>query len=285
MIWNLKNKKQISKIENDVYTNSDILIGKKSFIANENLYINDWYSKYYDNNNSEIGVMNTRGNDFQNQNYIHISTVNKFNHTNIITKCNLIVTCIYLTIRHVFKTDWLNNRDQFLYPNEAWKKDAAFHSDCLTYALFHGQNKISSNGGTNHWIPFTENEVDAHKKFESNFMTQFIKGKINIESCTDLFNSENDINSNVLTFSNEAQKVFNAGKELYKYYHKQKNINVNASLYDIKVHFQGRNEIGRMNNKSDDGTFNKLLKDLREQLEILELKLQPKVYEFGFLKE
>jgi hypothetical protein len=40
-----------------------------------------------------------------------------------------------------------------------------------------------------------------------------------------------------------------------------------------------------MNNKSEDETYNKLLKDLREQLEILELKLQPKVYEFGFLKK
>lgn len=283
MIWNLKSKKQISKIENDVYTNSGILIGQKSFIANENLYINDWYSKHYDNNDLEIGIMNTRGNDFQNQNYIHISSINKHNHTNIITKCNLIVTCIYLTVRHVFKTDWINNRDQFLYPNDGWKKDKAFQNDCLTYALFHGQNKISSKGGINHWIPFTENEVNAHKKFESNFMTQFINGKMNIESCSNLFDIGEETKSNVLTFSIEAKTVFDAGRELYKYYHKQADCNVNSSLYDIREHFQGRNEIGRMNNKSEDETYLKLIQNLREALELLEIKLQPKVYEFGFL--
>jgi hypothetical protein len=39
-----------------------------------------------------------------------------------------------------------------------------------------------------------------------------------------------------------------------------------------------------MNNKSEDEVYNQLLKNLKEQLELLEIKIQPKVYEFGFLK-
>ncbi len=289
-IWNFAEKEMRKVLECDVFDLKNINLGKKQFYSFEkNSLIIDWLRKYYDKKSDKIALLRMQGTDMQNNRGVFFTNQPSNNDivkhlTANITRCNLLHMCIYLTVRHLFKQYWLNDRDQFLYPNEAWKKDAAFHSDCLTYALFHGQNKISSNGGTNHWIPFSENEVDAHKKFESNFMTQFIKGKINIESCTDLFDSENDINSNVLTFSDEAQKVFNAGKELYKYYHKQKNINVNASLYDIKVHFQGRNEIGRMNNKSEDETYDKLLKDLRVSLEILEIKLQPKVYEFGFLK-
>lgn len=31
--------------------------------------------------------------------------------------------------------------------------------------------------GTNHWIPFTENEVNSRERFESSFMTDFIRGK------------------------------------------------------------------------------------------------------------
>ena len=82
---------------------------------------------------------------------------------------NLIIASIYFSVRHCIEATWLNDRDQFLYPNDNWKKDKEFHNDCLAFALFHGQNRISSSEGTNHWIPFTESEVDAKEKFASNF--------------------------------------------------------------------------------------------------------------------
>jgi len=72
---------------------------------------------------------------------------------------------------------------------------------------------------------------------------------------------------------------------LWKYYHTQPNCNVNASLYDIREYFQGRNENGKMNNKSSDETYTKLIADLRESLKILAQKIEPKVYEYEFLKE
>ena len=89
---------------------------------------------------------------------------------------------------------------------------------------------------------------------------------------------------NVLHFSTEAKNVFAAGKALWKYYHKQPNCNVNASLYDIREHFQGRNDKGKMNAKSNDEDYMKLIKSLREQLHNLAIKIQPKVYTYGFLK-
>lgn len=60
--------------------------------------------------------------------------------------------------------------------------------------------------------------------------------------------------------------------------------NPNASLYDIREHFQGRNEAGRMNSKSDDETYMRLIQDLRSKLKTLAKKIEPKVYEYGFLK-
>ena len=86
-------------------------------------------------------------------------------------------------------------------------------------------------------------------------------------------------------FSPEAHKVFDTGRELWKYYHAQPNINVNASLYDIRAYFQGRNEKGKMNNKSKDETYNELMENLRTELKILAKKIEPKVYEYGFLME
>jgi hypothetical protein len=98
-----------------------------------------------------------------------------------------------------------------------------------------------------------------------------------------------------LKFSEEATAVFDAGRELWKYYHVQpssnsgfgsesKPYNVNASLYDIRAYFQGRNAQGRMNSKSDDPTYTALISELRNKLSILAEKIQPKVYEYSFLK-
>ena len=68
-------------------------------------------------------------------------------------------------------------------------------------------------------------------------------------------------------------------------YHAQPKCNVNASLYDIKEHFQGRNDKGIMNNKSDDATYTGFIIALRAALKTMAKKIEPKVYEYGFLKE
>ncbi|MDR1553798.1 MAG: hypothetical protein LBS69_10105, partial [Prevotellaceae bacterium] len=70
-----------------------------------------------------------------------------------------------------------------------------------------------------------------------------------------------------------------------KYYFKQPKVNVNASLYDIREYFQGRNDKGKMNNRSEDEKYNELIGNLRNKLKILAEKIVPKVYEYGFLKE
>lgn len=118
-------------------------------------------------------------------------------------------------------------------------------------------------------------------------MVDFMSGKLGKEDNSheiNLQDLENFTPTKPLEFSKEAESVFEAGKELWKYYHKEPDCNVNASLYDIKAYFQGQNELGRMNNKSLDEKYNLLIDNLRESLEILAQKIQSKVYEFGFLK-
>lgn len=94
-----------------------------------------------------------------------------------------------------------------------------------------------------------------------------------------------------LVFSEEAKAVFDAGRELWKYYHeiasqaRNDGYNVNASLYDIREYFQGRNAQGRMNSKSDDSNYMELISELRNKLNFLADKIKPKVYEYEFLKE
>jgi hypothetical protein len=131
--------------------------------------------------------------------------------------------------------------------------------------------------------------VNAQAKFASNFMTDFIAGKIKTEKTEEitLFESEEKesfIPKEPLQFSSEAQAVFDAGRELWKYYHSFQSANPNASLYDIREFFQGRNEAGRMNAKSEDTKYMELIGNLRNALGILAEKIEPKVYEYGFLK-
>ena len=160
---------------------------------------------------------------------------------------------------------WLNDRDQFLYPNDGWQNDKIFQSDCLAFTLFQGQNRITSEQGINHWIPFTEKEVEPRNSFASHFMTDYIK-------------------ENHIEFSSTSQAVFVAGRELWRYYHQQPNSNPNASFYDIRVHFQGRDSSGKMNKDSKDEKYNQFIANLRLAMKNLAEEIEPKVYEYGFLK-
>lgn len=285
-IWNTVLSNEFDKIEADVYDKNGINIGFKTFYShNKQHYINKWISKFKKHTLNPIGYMDgINGNDFQHNNIVYITNSKDIlpNPRGLwVTIENLIEISVYLSVRKAHEATWLNDRDQFLFPNDGWEKDFEFQNDCLAYTLF--SNNIQSQYGTNHWIPFTEQEVDAREKFESNFMTDFIQGKLKHESSADLFGAKEQ-RTTALVFSAEAQEVFNAGSALWKYYHKQPGCNVNASLYDIREHFQGRNETGKMNNKSADETYMKLITELRAKLKLLEKKIQPKVYEYGFLK-
>ena len=110
------------------------------------------------------------------------------NHNWQVTRDNLIESSIYFTVRKIIDSDWLNDRDQFLYPNDGWMTDTEFQNDCLAYTLF--SNNIQSAYGANHWIPFTEAEIGARDRFDSRFMTDFIAGKIGREQTADLFSGD-----------------------------------------------------------------------------------------------
>ena len=153
----------------------------------------------------------------------------------------------------------------------------------MACTLFHPQNRISAKEGVNHWIPFTEKEVGAKGKFESNFMTNFLNAKLPKDN-DGLFECKNDMTpTEPLKFSKEARDVFKAGLEIYKYYHAKDGSNPNYSLHDIRQHFQGFNSKGIMNSKSKDLEYQKLYDNLKDKLEILAIKIRPKVYKYGFL--
>jgi hypothetical protein len=285
-IWNTGVKDNFNKIISEVYDKKGLYIGEKTFYSQiKKDYINKWISIFKTTDENAIAYMDgINGNDFQHNNIVYILNRKDQipNPRGIwVNRNNLIPVAIYLAVRKCIGASWLNDRDQFLVPNNRWESDMDFQNDCLAFTLFN--NNIQSKYGPNHWIPFTEQEINSREKFESNFMVNYIKGKLEEEVQTDLFDTES-YGTTELEFSEEATSVFKAGRALWIYYHIQPNCNVNASLYNIREHFQGRNANGKMNNTSEDETYMNLITDLRNKLRIIAKRIEPKVYEYEFLK-
>ncbi|MDR1764233.1 MAG: hypothetical protein LBR64_09865 [Dysgonamonadaceae bacterium] len=296
-IWDLAGKKFPAHIEVEVPEENTT----KRYYDGFHKSINQWLNQY--NNKRDdlaLGYMGNYAPDFQNINQPYITVKKGTRHVTYypFTVNNFIEGCIYFAVRQCIKSTWLNNRDQFYAPNSKWENDIEFQNDCLAFTLFHPQNRISARDGVNHWIPFVESEVNANYKFESHVITNFIRGERKRNGYTSLFEQAEEKNCIKREFSAEAQAVFDAGREIWKYYNAQQNFpsfenleslkhKVNASYYDIRGYFKGFEADGqgkeRMNNKSADEVFNSLEKNLSQAMEILAEKIEPKVYEYGFL--
>ena len=177
------------------------------------------------------------------------------------------------SVRHLINHTWLNHNDQFLKPTAPVPDE--FKNDCLIWMLFHGKNLSAGANDlewnnkkwniVNHFIPYTEQEVNATGRFESDFMVQYLKDK---------------------KLSSEAVTVLQQGKELWKAYFANTDVrNVRDELklnradvgwYQVRKALQARNASGDFPVVS--------FKAFEEAYKSLTEKLQPMVYELGFLK-
>ena len=298
-IWDGAKQEDFKQINADIYNKEGSFLNVKNISSYDNRnFINEWViSTRNRGTEKNIAYISCKGNDFSNTNYIFIiNNKEQLPHPrgSWVTDKNLIEISIYFSVRHCIPATWLNDRDQFLYPINGWQTDTDFQTNCLAYTLFHGQNRISSAEGANHWIPFTEQEVNAPARFTSHFMTDFIVGKLHTQTLKeqnlftlsgqeDPYSANPDLPPPPPPLPPAAQAVIEARQALWQYYFTQPNPNPNASLYDIREHFQGRNEKGKMNNKSEDETYNRLIANLRQALATLAKAIEPKVYQYQFL--
>ncbi len=257
--------------------------------------INQYLKQYNINNSNVLGFIDCAGVDFQNNNFVNLAN-NKNLKRNItffgLTPTNLLIGAIYFSVRHCIKATWQNDRDQFYAPyDDAFQDDSEFKNNCLAFMLFHTQNRITATQGTNHFIPFSEDEVDPKERYLSRTLLDFLKGEIKEPKENDSLLLKRQKENKPLKFSPSASKVFDAGREIYRYYHTQdftnRPYNANASLYDIKEFFQGRNAQGKLNlpAKAKDEYYKQLYANLQDALKDLAKEIQPKVYEYGFLRE
>ena len=223
--------------------------------------------------NGAIAHFFCNGNDLQNAPTMTavFSSVHSIGHAGgyFVTPENLWQVAIMFTVRMIIPHTWQNHNDQFLQPSQPLTD--TFKSDCLVWMLFAGKNLSAGADGlhwnernwsvVNHFIPFTEAEVGAKGRFESDFMAVHMAGMV---------------------FSPEAQAVLNEGRKLWQRYH--------AIQFPRKI----REEL-RLN-RADAGWY-----QVRKALEAygdteltdfdpfkaayaaLGNKLRPLVYELGFL--
>ena len=190
-----------------------------------------------------------------------------------ITEENLWQAAVVFSARRLIKQTWLNDRDQFLQPTEPLTEE--FKNDCLMWMLFNGSNLTAGadglewNGKTwslvNHFIPFTEAEVGAPDRFESDFMVQYLADK---------------------PLSAEAQVVLDAGRTLWQAYFAYTDARTVRDEYKLNRPdvgwYQIRNALKARNSSGDTAPVN--FGPFESAYQALTEKLQPQVFSLGFLR-
>ncbi|MEZ7913999.1 hypothetical protein, partial [Macellibacteroides fermentans] len=307
LVWKTDKSAQKKNIINEIIT--DVLdknakpIGEKCFynLPNENL-LTKWVSRPKPNNilalplknaispatktkdirgiywsDNAIGSLYAHASDMQNANLTALLS-SGYNSPGafFVNKENLWQVSVIFTVRLVTKKTWLNDRDQFLQPTEPLTDE--FKTDCLIWMLFNGSNLTASandlewNGRkwsiVNHFIPYTETEVNAPERFESDFMVQYLR------------------RDGACPLSVEANAVLDAGRILWKAYFEH--TDVRSIREELKLNradvgwYQVRKALQARNSSSDFPPVS--FKSFEEAYKALTEKLQPMVYELGFLK-
>ncbi len=191
-----------------------------------------------------------------------------------ITPENLWQAAIVFSVRRLIKPTWINDRDQFLQPTAPLPDE--FKTDCLMWMLFNGSNLSASADGlewngkkwsiVNHFIPFTESEVGANGRFESDFMVQYLADK---------------------KLSADAKAVLDAGRTLWQAYFST--TDTYAVRDELKLNrpdvgwYQIRNALKKRNANGDSAPID--FSAFEDAYKTLTEKLVPQVYQLGFLRE
>ncbi|MEC5212412.1 hypothetical protein RCH06_000952 [Polaromonas sp. CG_9.5] len=292
---------QITEIAVEVFDKDANAIGEKTFfnLPNEH-YLGEWFVRPKTNKTDVVPLKNavtpatatkdlrgtkwadgavaymlSGGNDLQHaeQQTVIFSSGYSSARGFFITPENLWQAAVVFSVRRLVRPTWLNDRDQFLQPTTPLTDD--FKNDCLIWMLFNRCNRTASandlewNGKkwslVNHFIPFTETEVGAHDRFESDFMVQYLAEK---------------------TLSAEALAVLDAGRMLWRAYFAYTDARTVRDAYKLNRAdvgwYQIRNALAARNASGDTVPVNFGPFELAYQA--LTEKLRPQVFTLGFLR-
>lgn len=220
-----------------------------------------------------VGWLNCAGNDLQQASKLTMMLSSGFGSGRgyFVNSENLWQAAIVFSVRRLIKPTWLNDRDQFLQPT--LPVSDTFKSDCLVWMLFNGSNLTAGADGlrwndcdwsiTNHFIPYTEGEVGATARFESDFMVRYMKG---------------------MAFSLEAQAVLDEGRKLFQRFHATSFPNKIRQEYKLGRADAGWYQVRRALEAYGDTELTDF-DPFKVAYTALGEKLRPLVFKFGFLPQ
>ena len=188
---------------------------------------------------------------------------------------------IKLTCGISFLYTRVNHKEQFLQPDCELSEE--FKSDCLVWMLFNGKNLTAGADNllwdnrewsiTNHFIPYSEEEVNAPERFESDFLLRYI------EKLPHLPQTDSP-------FSNEAQSVLEQGKKLWRTYFSATDERAVRDKFKLGRSDAGWYQIrGALKERNQSGDFPPVnFTAFENSYRTLTEKLRPKVYKYGFLR-
>ena len=214
-----------------------------------------------------VGSMITFGNDLQHAGTTGLLSSGYGNAgAFFVTKTNVSDAAVVFSVRRLVKPTWLNDRDQFLQPSALLSDE--FRSDCLVWMLFNGSNLTAGADGlrwddrdwslTNHFVPFTEREIGANARMESDFMVRHMAD---------------------MAFSSKARAVLDAGQALFQRFHATRFPNRIRNDYKLGRADAGWYQVRRSLEAIDETDFD----PFKAAYADLSAKLRPQVFELGFL--
>ena len=305
LIWvtnqNSKERTPISVIQTDVIDKKALPIGSRSFHnVGASELLGEWISRPRPNQADALPLSNAltpakgskdtrgtkwaygaiggfmcKGSDFQNASRSTALFSSGYGSAGgmLVTGSNLWQVAVVFAVRLLIQKTWLNDRDQFLQPTEPLSDE--FQTDCLIWTLFNrsnltaGANDLEWSGRkwslVNHFIPFTEAEVGAPDRFESDFMVQYLADK---------------------PLSAEAQAVLDTGRTLWQAYFAH--TDVRTVRDELKLNrpdvgwYQIRNALKARNASGDTAPVN--FGPFEAAYQALTDKLRPQVFTLGFLR-
>ena len=263
-----------------------------------------------------IGYIYCNSNDLQHsgQQTVLFSSVYNGGNGYYVTPQNVWQVAVVFSVRLLIKHTWINHNDQFLQPTKPLSDE--FKTDCLIWMLFNGKNcaaganDLEWNGKrwslVNHFIPYTEAEVNAPDRFESDFMVQYLAGLPTLKlpsphpspEWRGSHNGETQSTGGLLPSPNgrgiegegalsaEAVAVLDAGRELWRAYFAH--TDVRAVRDELKLNrpdvgwYQIRNALKKRNESGDFPPLD--FSPFEQAYKVLGDKLRPQVFELGFLK-
>jgi hypothetical protein len=304
LIWktnmNSKKKNIISEVQVEVYDKNVNPIGAKTFYnSSDETLLTNWVQRPKSNKDkviplknavspatstkdlrgtkwadNAIAYFNCPGNDIE---QVNLTTILSSGFSSgrgyYVTPDNLWQTSIIYTVRRIVRKNWLNDKDQFLIVNDL---RVEFILDCLIWMIFNGNNLTASaddlewNGKkwsiVNHFIPFSESDVNATDRFESDFMVQYLSDKkLSLES------------KQVLDESKKIWQAYFAHTDSKSIRDELKLNRPDVGWYQIRMAIQIRNSSGDF--------FPISFKGFEEAYKNLTVKLHSQVYSLGFLRK